>query len=235
MARERQRHESLIPLRAILGLQAAAIVLVSIFGAIQVARAPIDEDGARPVGTFAPFALDTETNPATAFAALLLVIPAILCAVLAAMRPADIPRWALLATGAVLAFMVIDEWAAIHEELDSRTDTTWQLLYLPLGIAAAVPWFFVLRGLRRYPPAALAWLAAAALWVLAQVLNLVAPTDDRAASASYRPLVITEEILELTGSLLFQTALLIVLAAVLEGRAERSRTRQNPAAIARVP
>ena len=150
------------------------------------------------------------------------------------MRPAGIPRWALLATGAVLAFMVIDEWAAIHEELDSRTDTTWQLLYLPLGVAAAVPWFVVLRGLRRYPPAALAWLAAAALWVLAQVLNLVAPTD-RAASASYRPLVITEEILEMTGSLLFQAALLIVPAAVFEGRAERSRTRQNPAAIARVP
>ena len=86
----------------------------------------------------------------------------------------------------------------------------------------------MLRGLRRYPPAAPAWLAAAALWVLAQGLNLVAPTDDRASSASYRPIVITEEILEMTGSLLFQATLLIVLAALLE-------ERQNQAATAAVP
>jgi hypothetical protein len=45
----------------------------------------------------------------------------------------------------------------------------------------------------------------------------------------------TEEILEMTGSLLFQAVLLIVLAALLEERAGRSPARQNPAATARVP
>jgi hypothetical protein len=216
-------------LRAVVGLGAAAIVLVSVLGAMQVAQTTVDEHGARPVGTFAAFALDTETNPAAAFAALLLLVPAVLGVVLAVMRPAGLPRWALLGIGAFLAFMAIDEWTTIHEDLEATLDVNWRVLYLPLAVAAAVPWFGVLRGLPRYPPAALAWLAAPALWILSQILNVTADTDDRPGSAIYKPFVIAEEILEMTGSFFFGVPLLIVLAAVLEQRTERSHAVGNGA------
>jgi hypothetical protein len=204
-------------------LEAAAIAVVSTLGAIQVAQATVDEHGARPVGTLAPFALDTETNPAAAFAAFVLLVAALLCGILAWLRPAGILRWALIAIGALLAFMAIDEWSVIHEDLEETLGVNWRVLYLPAAVAAAVPWLFVLRGLRRYPPAALAWIAAPALWILSQLLNVIADTDDRPGSAIYKPFVITEEILEMSGSFMFGVALLIVLAALVERRLPAGR------------
>ncbi len=211
----------------ILIVHAAALVVVVVLGSIQMAQAPIDEDGARPVGTFAAFALDSETNPVSAFAALQLVFAAVLAWALAVLR-AGLPRWALVATGLLFGFMAADEWAAIHEEADSRLDTTWQLVYLPL-LLAAVPWLALARGLGRHRGAAGAWLAAGTLWFAAVALNVVVPTDDREESASYKPLVVIEEALELTGSFLFGGALLIALAAHLGHGLEQDREDTNAA------
>ena len=198
---------------------AVGLVVVSVLGAVQVAQAPFsDVTGTRPVGRFAPFALDAETNAAAAFAALLAFASAALAFVLAALRPAEIPRWALLVVGVVFAYLGVDEWFELHERLPQLFGISRRLYFLPAALVAFAGWFGVFRGLGRWARARAAWLAAPVAWVASQVLAEVAWSNDEPVRSIYKPVTVTEEVLEMVGSFLFGVALLIVLASLLERR-----------------
>ncbi len=196
---------------------AAGIVLVGVLGAVNMARAPVSQEvGARPVGTFAAFALDAETNVAAAFAALLSLAAAVAALVAAALRPVSVPRWAFVILALVFGYLALDEWLALHERLPNPFGASRRLYFIPAALVAFAAWLAVLRGLRRRLTRTL-WLVAPAAWVLSQVLAEVAWAHDRPV-ALYKPITVAEEILELVGSYLFGLTLLLVLLRVLESR-----------------
>jgi hypothetical protein len=198
---------------------AVGLASVSILGAVQVAQAPLsDETGARPVGRFAAVALDTETNAAAAYAALLTLAAAILALAVAALKPPGLPRWALLVVAAVLGYLALDEWFEIHEQLPQMFGISRRLYFIPAALVAFAGWIGVYRGLGRWPLARAAWLAAPVAWVGSQVLAEVAWSNDDPVRSIYKPVTVAEEVLEMTGSFLFGVALVIVLASVFERR-----------------
>ena len=129
---------------------AAGSPAVSPLGAVQTAPAPTSgATGARPVGRFASFALDAETNAAAAFASLLSLASAALALVLARLRPGKIPRWALVIVAAVLAYLALDEWFEVHERLPELFGISRRLYFAPAALVAFAGWFAVWKELRR--------------------------------------------------------------------------------------
>lgn len=125
-------------------------------------------------------------------------------AVLVGSREPVAQRW-WFGFALVLAWMSFDEVVALHERLESATGVDWQLLYLPIAAAAALCWLHVRA--RLGPRGRLFMVAGATAWVASQLLELLQWRDDT-KTAEYLALMVPEELLEMTGSLLFLTALL---------------------------
>lgn len=209
---------------------ALGLAVVSVFGAVQVAQAPLsDATGVRPVGRFAAFALDTETNAASAYAALLAVSAAVLAFALAALRPAGIPRWALLVVAVVLGYLALDEWFEIHERFPQMFGISRRLYFVPAALVAFAGWLGVFRGLGRWPLARALWIAAPVAWVGSQVLAELAWSNDDPVRSIYKPVTVAEEVLEMTGSFLFGLALLVVLASFFGARGGSWRVSSSTA------
>ncbi len=128
-------------------------------------------------------------------------------------------RW-LVFTG-VLAHVSLDEILQIHERLERLSGVSWQTLYVPLFILAAVVWWRVIRQLE--PRARLLLGLGAAMWVVSQALEHFEWLADGAKTPHYNALMIAEEVLEMIGSLLFLLALLNARSALLPKRGNHER------------
>jgi hypothetical protein len=129
----------------------------------------------------------------------------------------------LRAFGVLLAYMGVDELVAIHEKLEAWVEVDWQVLYLPVALAAAVAWVGVLLVLRRVGRGALLLVGGALVWTLSQVLEAVEYggfNSDGQLVAAWAAL--PEEILEMIGSALFAFALLLACRQIELVRARRS-------------
>ena len=154
------------------------------------------------------FDLDGERNVPATLSALLLVLAAV-CVVRLPQRV--VPRAVSLGLGGVLVLAALDEAFELHEKLESALDVDWQLLYLPVFVVAAALWCWLLYALRG-DRSTVALLGAAGLcWVASQVLEHEQWGPD-GPEPGYTWMMVTEEILELTGSALLVVALLVALS-----------------------
>lgn len=159
------------------------------------------------------FNLDGERTYPPLFSAALLLTAAALALALAVVS--DFARAALGCLAVLFAFMAIDEWQGIHEFLEARSGIDWQVLYIPIILAGAAAFLAVIRRVSREgKPGGGAMLAGAAAWGFSQLLEAIQwRVFGGEESDVYAPLMITEEIGEMVGSLLFVFGLLSVLSA----------------------
>jgi hypothetical protein len=139
--------------------------------------------------------LDGEYNAWAAWSALLLLVAAVLAA-----RTA--PQLA-----ALLFFLAADEGLKIHERLEGRTGIDWQIIYLPVFALGAFLMLSVMLSLRG--AARVVLVLGGTCWVVSQVLERIEWAGDVLAHPG---LVLPEEVLEASGSILFAAALMLAAA-----------------------
>jgi hypothetical protein len=167
--------------------------------------------------------LEVELNVPTATSALLLLAAASLAWLLADHGRGR--RRHVIAARALALFFVfiaIDEAASLHERPELWTGVAWQYLYLPVILGGAVAWLFA-APLVRAGPARAAFAAAPAAWLAAPVLDkleFTGPIGSQTPVGSYEFLAGAEEVLEMTGSVLFVLALLVSLRAIKQRTAD---------------
>jgi len=164
--------------------------------------------------------LGKEKTVPTFFSATLLVAGGI-CAAVAARRSLCGIRLPWLALGLLLLAMGIDEMGGAHEQLERLTGIDWQVLYAPVVLAAGVVWLLIVRQLKGAPR--LMMVAGAAAWGAAQTLEALQWDGDERA-AGYEPMMLTEELLEMTGSAFF----LLAVYTLLREAAVRRQVSQRP-------
>jgi hypothetical protein len=190
---------------------AGGIVLAGVLGILYAAGWAVEA-----------FSLDGEyTVPAFYSTGLLLGAAGFAVAASRGRPPAD--RRALLVVAAVLAFLGLDELVSVHERLDTRISMDWQVLYLPLAVCFGWAAWQVARCLGREGSGARLLFAGVAAWMAAQLLEALAFADltpglvnaegktsqqinDATHSLAFYAMSIPEELLEMTGSLLFAVA-----------------------------
>lgn len=202
-------------LRALLARVAPAhVVLAGLVGVVVLVAVGWDTTLDRPAVGYPPrrlLDLDGELGASAVFSAALLLLAAA-----AALGWASVTatrwgvRWAAL-TALFFVFMASDEVVSVHERMERLTGLDWQLIYVPVVIAAAVPAVGLVFDLPDRRTRAV-FLAGGAAWVGAQALEFYQWHDD----VLVHPLaIIPEEALEMLGSLLWAAALLV---AVSRGR-----------------
>lgn len=184
----------------------AAIALLGALGTAY-ALAKTSDPGTQPLLRSLPIGLNEEYSLPAVYSALLL-----LCGGLAtwrAGRVTDGHGWPFAAVGALLVFMAADEGFVLHERIEAWAGgISWLYLYAPLFLLSGVGWLLVLQRLRGDLRAALCWVGGAAAWFLSQVLELFQYVDGVLVR---RWSILPEELLEMSGSLLFLLAMLIVV------------------------
>jgi hypothetical protein len=181
----------------VLGL---AIAVLATLGAVEAWR---------PQSALTSFDLDGERNVPAVFSALLLLA----CAALVLWLPRTVvPRPVAFVLSGVLALASLDEATEIHEKLEQRLDVDWQVLYLPVFLAAVVVWSLLVAGLRRNGFGVRLVLASAGCWAASQVLEAL-QWEDEGPAPGYTWMMVTEETLEMAGSALLLVALLVVFRA----------------------
>jgi hypothetical protein len=115
--------------------------------------------------------------------------------------------------------MAGDEALALHERLEAATGVDWQLLYLPIVLAGAAGSLAVLRRERSELARWVPWVGGAAAWGVAQAREFAEFDSADVPRNGYGLMVVAEELLEMTGSLLWVVAFAVILSApVLRGR-----------------
>lgn len=178
--------------------------------------------------TYSRWSLGNEGTVPALFSATLLVAGGI-CATVAARRSLCGMRLPWLALGLLLLAMGIDEAGMVHERLERWTGIDWQVLYAPVVLAAGVAWLLIVRHLRGAPR--LMMVAGATAWGAAQTLEALQWDGDERA-AGYEPMMLTEELLEMTGSAFFLLAMYTLLrkAAVRRQVSQRAPDGTAPKA-----
>lgn len=115
-------------------------------------------------------------------------------------------RWWLV-LGFVFLFLGLDEMTAIHEEFQHVTGIWGQSFLAPVVVLGVIGWYKALEELRFDRTAAALLLGGAAFWTVAQMIDLL-------LNETMPWTVIPEELLEMSGSLLFGFALLVGLQAL---------------------
>ena len=153
------------------------------------------------------FNLDGERNvPAVFSAALWTVVSGL------AVLVGRADRWRAWYAFAVVTLVVAaDEFGEIHERLEHKTGIDWQLLYLPVGILAAVLFVAIGRRLWRLGVGFTPFAVAAGAGVVSQLLEQVQYGENDEPVRGYRVMVVSEEVLEMTAALLIGLAFLAVL------------------------
>lgn len=158
----------------------------------------------RPEPVLVFFDLDGELNPPALFsAALLLTASASLFRIRRRFTPAIVP----ILFSAFLVLAAVDEAAELHERLERWLGVDWQLLYLPAFVAAVILWSLLLAGIWNHGLSRTLFIASAAAWVGAQVLEFF-QWDVERSFAVYNVMMVAEEMLEMTGTALMLLALL---------------------------
>lgn len=186
---------------------AAAFLLILVFGVLGGLdyNSHLDING-RPMHLFN---LDGEGTPPAAYSALLLVAACVATLYVAADVPAGRLRWRIL--GAFYAFMSVDEAVKIHERLQSALHVAWLKLYLPVMAVAAVAALICLLSIRDNRAGVALLVGGGACWSVAQILEKLEANPTQGKVAGYWIYATFEECLEMTGSLLFLLAAVVVL------------------------
>ncbi len=157
------------------------------------------------------FGLNAELNVPAFFSGALLWVASITCWTTSALASPPYPaRAAVLGLAALFAWMGVDEVVQVHERLEGATGVDWQVLYAPLGALGAVALILTVRHMPGVPERAVLVLGASA-WLVAQVFEDLQWNGDQQARY-FHVLMGAEELLEMTGSLLFGLAFMLVLA-----------------------
>ena len=157
------------------------------------------------------FDLDEERTVPAFFTSLLLIA----CAAVALRLPRSVvSRGVAIAFAGLLVLASLDELAEVHEKLERRLDVDWQLLYIPVFVAAVAVLALFIVALRRNGFGLGLVLASAVCWAGSQLLEALQWEDDGPAQG-YTWMMVTEETLEMAGSALL---LLALLAASRSGR-----------------
>lgn len=120
--------------------------------------------------------------------------------------------FALLGAGVIA--MALDEVLGLHELLEAGSDTDWQILYAPVAVLALPVLLRVFRRMRHAAAAAVPLLAVGlGFWAASQVLEFVQWDGVRPVSG-YLYLMVAEENLELSGTLMVLFALQFTAAKV---------------------
>lgn len=163
--------------------------------------------------------LDSEVSVATRFSAALLWAAAfwwLLVAVAARSRPVALWFW-----WPVLAWLALDEGAAIHERLERWSGIDWQLLYLPVMALGALAWLGVVRRFWSRPRIVALLMAGAAAWIAVLILELVQNWGGTPVQAAiYVPTMIIEEALEMIGSTSLLVAAILTLRELVQEAAK---------------
>ena len=163
--------------------------------------------------------LDSELSIATYFSALLLWSGAagwLLAALATQPKAHSVWIWWL-----ILAWLALDEGAAIHERVERWSGVDWQILYLPILAIAAIAWRGVVRRYRDREHIGLLLVAGAIAWAATLLLELIGHWGGEPATPIvYNTAMVAEEALEMAGSTLF------IIASVLtvRGAARRATT-----------
>ena len=173
----------------------ALITVLAVFGAAYAWESP---------PSLSRFDLDEERTVPAFFTAFLLIA----CAAVALRLPRWLaPRAVAIAFATLLVLASLDELVEVHERLERRLDVDWQVLYIPVFVAAAAVLALFVMALRRNGLGLGLVLAAGASWVGAQLLEALQWEDDGPAPG-YTWMMVTEETLEMVGSALLLLALL---------------------------
>ncbi|MCZ2813415.1 hypothetical protein O2W15_18445 [Modestobacter sp. VKM Ac-2979] len=108
--------------------------------------------------------------------------------------------------GLLFAFMALDEYYMIHEELERLTRVDWQVLYLPVVAALAACFIHMLWLCQRDRSFVAMWVSGAAAWLMSQILEQL-QWDGDIQRSGYAAMMVCEEILEMSGSVLLGLAL----------------------------
>lgn len=192
-----------------------ATAVVAVAGALAV--------GVLPAGTPAQRLLhpDLELQLPAVYSALLLASAGVLT-LLAAHGSA-----AYVVMGVGLVAFGLDELFWLHERLEAGLGVDWQVLYLPVAVAALGVLVVVVRGLRSAPRARTALLAGAACWAASQVLEAL-QWDGDVQRPGYGYMMIVEESLEMFGTVGVILAMLLLLRR--EGPSQEGGALEPPAA-----
>jgi hypothetical protein len=114
----------------------------------------------------------------------------------------------LVVLGALFTFMSLDELLTIHERLEEVVHLAWWKFYAPLALVGAVAGVLVLRRIWSQPLVRAALAAGGGCWLVAQ---LIETQQYDGAELVHRWTILPEEVLEMTGSLLFGLAMLLVV------------------------
>jgi hypothetical protein len=143
----------------------------------------------------------------------------------------------------VLVYMSFDEVFRIHEELDAALDFDWQLLYAPIFAVALAGWLGLERTLRGERSLHGLWLAGAACWGVAQLLEAFqwdgvvrpgsidgeqlsgAALESAVSEPAYLAKMLPEELLEMGGSLMFAFVLATLAERLVAGGEVRLHLR----------
>jgi hypothetical protein len=162
------------------------------------------------------FDLDQEYTVPSFFSASFLCLSAVPAFLLGRLLGARRFHW----FGALLVFMGADEWAALHERLESAIGITWQVPYVPIVIGAVVVGILVVRALPHRASTLL--LLGAAAWLVAQVFELLEWDSHDKPVSEYVWLMVPEELLEMVGSVLFGIAFLVALRRALPAASDEA-------------
>jgi hypothetical protein len=176
-----------------------------------------------------PFSLEGERTITAAFSSALLLGAGALAFLLSSAEGGRSMGGAVLwrFMGAFFWFMALDELFAIHEKVSAPvTGMSWQITYAPIVVSAVIAWTVIWRKLPSRAASSM-WLAGAAAWFVSQVIESVQWDGDRLV---YEWTFVPEEMLEMTGSLLWGLALLVTLRLVVQGDATvEGETTAEPA------
>ncbi|MEA2207401.1 MAG: hypothetical protein QOE77_4177 [Blastocatellia bacterium] len=201
------------------GSYAAWLAIVGVAGIVIVgALGVLNALGVLPIA----FDLDDEYTIPAFWSALLLVAFAFEAYRLAQTHEGR-PRFRLMVVAGFIVYLSLDELFSIHERIDFHTGVDWQLLYVPLMLAFIWSLWQVAQEMGTRSAETMMIVAGLAAWVVAQFLEALAysqvipsmidlETMSRAEiheitdSLLYNVMSITEELLEMGGSLILAVA-----------------------------
>ena len=184
----------------------AVVVFIALMGALGIAYR-IHPQGLRR------FDLDQEGTVPAAFSALLDAFAGL--AVLSVWAHRDGNRLVFLLVPAFL-YVGLDEVFSFHEQLETATGVNSDVWLSPLVVLGALGFLGVLRDWRRWRPAQVLLTVGGVLWFVSQVFELVGHSvlfygDTRLEAPHYAWWMVSEEVMEMTGSACFLFAGLYVI------------------------
>lgn len=191
---------------------------VLVFATLGAAYA-LAKDGGPVPGAFRwlPVGLNAEWSLPAVYSGLLLLATGLLAVRAGTTRPPAGSSVALLGLGALFIFMAFDEVLAVHERIEEAVHLAWYKFYAPVAAVAGVAWLAVVRATWPRRGVRLALIGGGACWLVSQ---LIETQQYDGAELVNRWTILPEEVLEMTGSLLFLLAMLILVQAAPEPRRE---------------